>query len=169
MTIYGQTHSSFAFSLRPSLSTARGYATFRLRSGFFFLFNFLILVFALLTVFAPFRILTLYPLKRLTSFYSPYNIRPLKILVSFRRRVRFFKTVQRGPMAHRQWSQEQFRFFYYTSSVFVSLDTPPTALTDNSVAFFFSSIPYFFSYHTTLVSFFRVLFRRSFFLRISVL
>jgi hypothetical protein len=106
-------------------------------------------------------------LKRKT--YIPGSLQRSNLLkVTLRKRLvrRKWKTVQRAPMAHRQWSQEQYEFVFYTYNVFTYINLSkiylinPSTL-DHSLLFQLNHLPGFL-FNSSALNFFKVFYSHPF-------
>ena len=165
----GSAHSSFNIFLRPR-SAVLGYSSSRVRAGFFFLFNFFLLIFGLFTLNSGLYTFRSWSTSRLYSGPVRGAGSSMRVRLVCQRRVKFFKTVQRGPMAHRQWSQEQYRFVFFRFVVSVAVpDLRPALLVSRGSEGLLTPqllAPELLAYRSTLVSFYRLLYGRFFFFRV---
>ena len=161
--------SSFSLFLRPR-SDIFGYAPSRIRISFFFLFNFFLLVFGFFLLNADLYFFRNWATSRLSRGVSFYKNTITTRLVCFRR-VRFFKTIQRGPMAHRQWSQEQYRFSFFTFFLRVAfpairprllVSVPQKVNISPNLHLFGTAL---LGYRSTLITFYRLIYSRFFFFK----
>lgn len=154
--------------LRPRRAVL-GYASSRLRLAFFFIFNFLLLIFGLFFLDAGLKFLARWPSSRLFSLPpTPKDFLGVRVRLVCSRRVRFFCTSQRAPMAHRQWSQEQYKFSFFRFWVQVSLPQPPAGLLVSGTSLPPNPVyaPTVSGYRSSLVTFYRLLIYRFFFFRV---
>nr|YP_011027854.1 ribosomal protein S10 [Euplotes cristatus]UPM52064.1 ribosomal protein S10 [Euplotes cristatus] len=168
MLLIGSAYSSFSINLRPRRAVL-GYAASRIRLAFFFIFNFLLLIFGFFFIDGGPKAMSCWPSSRLFSLpTAPRRFLGIRVKLTCSRRVRFFRTLQRGPMAHRQWSQEQYKFSFFRFWVRVSLPQPPRGiLVGGSEALSGPAYaPAFLGYRSSLVTFYRLLVYRFFFFRV---
>nr|YP_011027890.1 ribosomal protein S10 [Euplotes vannus]UPM52100.1 ribosomal protein S10 [Euplotes vannus] len=170
MRFVGLAHSSFNLFLPPRRRSFRNYALYRLRSGFFFLFNFFILIFSFYLLHAPLCSFRRWQSSRLLNkLYSESVSTSAFITVSLDVRPfsKFYKTVQRAPMAHRQWSQEQYKFKFFKFRLLANLPLDFIALVGTDYPVFLNEVFPALVFRSSLVSFYRLLLIRSFGFHVS--
>lgn len=92
----------------------------------------------------------------------------VKIYFFKKKKTKFFKTIQRAPMAHRQWSQEQYEFRYYSYTIKIKqMDHPYREFLSNNVLLKNNPFSGFkhqpeFLFNTSLLNFNNLTFRRFF-------
>ena len=140
--------------------------TLKLRAGFFFYYSLLILIFVYFLFFSGKAHKYFKPNWYVKKFEKNKNSKNFYIKIHFTRRNNtiFFKTLQRAPMAHRQWSQEQYelRFYSYKLEVKqkIQLNRPAVNInktTNKSLPLFFKPTPKFL-FNTSLINFNNLLF-----------
>lgn len=163
MRLTGFAHSSFNLFLPPRNRSFRDYASYRLRAGFFFLFNFFILVFAFYLFYTPLHSFRRWNSSKLLNkkYNAKVSLRTFSsVYLTIRSVNTFYKTVQRAPMAHRQWSQEQYRFKFFRFRLVAKLPLLPTLLINSNHTAFFNEMFSALAFRSSLISFYRLLFTR---------
>lgn len=115
----------------------------QLNSGFLFFFNLLTLVYTLYNEYLA----AVQPLLHFQRCSRP------RITLKKTKTNRLFKTIQRGPMAQRQWSQEQIGFKIFKFLFVAYIPTPPKVLSANTSLFLIGQAGYLL-YNSAFLNFF---------------
>lgn len=144
------------------------FSTRKMHVSFFFYYSLLVLVYIYFIFFSG-QPHMYFLSRRLDSVFNKLNLYGdffFKIKFIKRRKILFFKTLQRAPMAHRQWSQEQYEFRYYTYTLEIVQKTKINRIPLNSKLFENKNLPLFirstpkFLFNTSLISFNSLIFTR---------
>ncbi len=123
MRIVCKYSSPFNLINPPKFKNTWAITSVRMEASFLFFFNFIALSFATLINSVTCKELAALRLNRFKHDTPRFALTCTKV-------TSFFKTIQRGPMAHRQWSQEQLTRISFDYTLTFELPTEPTLLSE---------------------------------------
>ena len=138
----------------------------QLRSSFLFFFNLVVFAYSLFLEYT-----SLVQMLRISKRYLAssgkkstrltYLPQLLRITLRKTKVSRFYGTSQRAPMAHRQWSQEQYGFSFYKFTFVARLYKLNPTLVLTSPLFSFMALPDTFIFNSSFFNFFKLVTSRN--------